>query len=73
MVPAVGVVHLCPWCTGKGDLPRKSTGPNDDNGDRDERQADEAPCPPPIGETVEDEEADDQSAEYGSNTFERGI
>lgn len=73
MVTTVGVVHLCPWSAVKVDLPRESARPDSDGGDHDERQADEAPRPPSVREAVEDEETDDQSAEYGANTFERAI
>jgi hypothetical protein len=73
VVPAVGVVHLCSRCAGEVDLPRERAGPDNDGSYRDERQAEEPPCTPSVWETVEDEEADDQSAEYSAKTLERGV
>ena len=73
VVPAVGVVHFGTRCAGKGDLPCERTGPDDDSGDRDEGQSDETPCTPSVREAVENEEANDQSADYGAKTLERSV
>ena len=73
MVTTVGVVHLFPCRAVEIDLPCERTGPDDDGGDRNERQADEASRPPSVREAIENEEADDQSTDNGAGTFERAI
>lgn len=73
MIPAVGVVHFGTRCARKVDLPCERTGPDDDSGDRDKSQSDETPGASSVREAVEDEEANDQSADYGAKTLERGV